>query len=621
MRTLLLADESITVQRVIALTFAGEPIQVISVGDGQQAIEKMAAKRPDIVLAGTTLPTVNGYDLAKFMRGKTGLRDVPILLLAGAFETVDEAQLASSGANGIIEKPVEPTTVIGRVKELLGLKPEEKPAAPAGRTITSPGGAGAKDEKKLPVATPPRAVTNTKGGPTKWEQLRNQSGLEPNTKSVEDSSTRSDDYLDTLDAAFDTLDQQLSGRAAATKPRNPSGPLAQSVGSGDPRSPGRRPSGEPAVSGNPIFEIDDDWFGEEDSKARADARAGRRELADDLKDAALQAPGAAAPADPIFEVDDEWFKEDELARAAKREEQRELAAEMGIHDVDLPEKEAALTAAPASDLDFDFGLDDLNKPAEPAASMTEELQELASLPQPEPMAAQPEPAAAPPQPAQPEPVAMPSLPTSPIIPQSDPAPAASVSARADAGELRHDLAVAASGREGGPIDPEIADDFAALLAFEQGDPHALPVRPPAPPPEIRVVAPEITDEMLGEIASRVAPPEITDAMLTQIASRVAPPPITEATLDRIAERVAPPVITDAILGEIASRVPAPEISEQMLDQIASRVADRLNSSAFGEQLREQISAVLRDTVRSVVSETSERLVRDEIDRIKARHER
>jgi DNA-binding response OmpR family regulator len=147
MHTLLLADDSITVQRVIALTFAGEPIQVVSVGNGQQAMEKMAAARPDIVLAGTTLPGVNGYDLAKYMRSKTELRDVPVVLLSGAFELVDDAQLASSGADGIIEKPLEPTTVIGRVKELLGLKSDAKPAAPVGRTITSPGAGGGRPDK------------------------------------------------------------------------------------------------------------------------------------------------------------------------------------------------------------------------------------------------------------------------------------------------------------------------------------------------------------------------------------------------------------------------------------------------------------------------------------------
>ena len=55
-------------------------------------MEQMAAERPDIVLAGTTLPQVNGYDLARFVRSKPELQDVPVLLLSGAFETVDEAR-------------------------------------------------------------------------------------------------------------------------------------------------------------------------------------------------------------------------------------------------------------------------------------------------------------------------------------------------------------------------------------------------------------------------------------------------------------------------------------------------------------------------------------------------
>jgi hypothetical protein len=60
---------------------------------------------------------------------------------------------------------------------------------------------------------------------------------------------------------------------------------------------------------------------------------------------------------------------------------------------------------------------------------------------------------------------------------------------------------------------------------------------------------------------------------------------------------------------------APVITEEMLDSIAERVAARLNSS-LGEQWRELMAVTVRDSVRSVVSETSERLVREEIDRIK-----
>src|SRR5829696_7130962 len=128
----------------------------------------MAAQRPDIVLASTMLPQVSGYDLARFMRGKPELKDVPVLLLTGAFETVDEARLASSGANGVIEKPVEPNLVISRVEELLGMKGDEKPAV-AGRQVASPDGAA---QNRLPAAAPPRPVTPTRATPAKADDKR-----------------------------------------------------------------------------------------------------------------------------------------------------------------------------------------------------------------------------------------------------------------------------------------------------------------------------------------------------------------------------------------------------------------------------------------------------------------
>ncbi len=149
---------------------------------------------------------------------------------------------------------------------------------------------------------------------------------------------------------------------AAKPPRNPAGPLGQSAGAADPRSPGRT-SGERqhAPPGNPVFEVDDDWFGGAESQARADARAGRREIAEDLSDPeSAGRRGRRRRRQPIFEVDDDWFAEDDKARAARLDEQRALAAEMGIHDVDLPHAEPAPNApAPPSDLDFDFGLDDI----------------------------------------------------------------------------------------------------------------------------------------------------------------------------------------------------------------------------------------------------------------------
>ena len=89
---LLLADDSVTIQRVIELTFADEDVQVVAVGDGQQAIDRVRLDHPDIVLADVGMPELDGYEVSAFIKGDPALAHIPVLLLTGAFEPIDEAQ-------------------------------------------------------------------------------------------------------------------------------------------------------------------------------------------------------------------------------------------------------------------------------------------------------------------------------------------------------------------------------------------------------------------------------------------------------------------------------------------------------------------------------------------------
>ena len=118
-KTLLLADDSVTIQRVIELTFAHEDIRVVSVADGTRAVECIDGRAA-------------GHRARRRRRAGSGrlrdrraheevaaLRDIPVLLLAGAFEPVDEGRVRASGCDGVLVKPFEPQQLVGRVKELL----------------------------------------------------------------------------------------------------------------------------------------------------------------------------------------------------------------------------------------------------------------------------------------------------------------------------------------------------------------------------------------------------------------------------------------------------------------------------------------------------------------------
>ncbi len=121
--TLLLADDSVTIQRVIELTFAEEDVDVVAVSDGDQAIKRLESAPPDIVLADIGMPGRDGYEVARYIRQTPKLAHIPVVLLTGAFEPVDQAKAAEVGCDGVLAKPFEPQLVIGRVKELLAGAP------------------------------------------------------------------------------------------------------------------------------------------------------------------------------------------------------------------------------------------------------------------------------------------------------------------------------------------------------------------------------------------------------------------------------------------------------------------------------------------------------------------
>src|SRR3954454_15198281 len=99
--TLLLADDSVTIQRVIELTFADEDITVIAVSDGDQAIARLESSPPDIVLADVGMPGKNGYEVAEYVKKTPKLAHIPVVLLTGAFEPVDQAKATAVGCDGV----------------------------------------------------------------------------------------------------------------------------------------------------------------------------------------------------------------------------------------------------------------------------------------------------------------------------------------------------------------------------------------------------------------------------------------------------------------------------------------------------------------------------------------
>lgn len=152
-RKLLLADDSITIQKVIQITFAHEDYQLTVTDNGDAALAKVRDVQPDLVMADVYMPGKNGYELAAAIKEDAALQHIPVLLLAGSFEPFDEEKAKSCQADAWIEKPFESQTLIDKVNELLSAAPE--PAQPAPAAPEAAPTAPSPEPEPAPVAPAP----------------------------------------------------------------------------------------------------------------------------------------------------------------------------------------------------------------------------------------------------------------------------------------------------------------------------------------------------------------------------------------------------------------------------------------------------------------------------------
>ncbi|HDH02517.1 MAG TPA: response regulator, partial [Nitrospirae bacterium] len=121
-KKLLLADDSITIQKVVELILADEGFEIKSVGDGEHAWALIKEFMPDIVLADIEMPKMNGYQLCEKIKEDENTRDIPVILLAGAFEPIDEDLLKEAGADDYIVKPFESQELISKINAIFAEK-------------------------------------------------------------------------------------------------------------------------------------------------------------------------------------------------------------------------------------------------------------------------------------------------------------------------------------------------------------------------------------------------------------------------------------------------------------------------------------------------------------------
>src|SRR6266496_4794165 len=118
-KKILLADDSLTIQKVVELTLSGTDYELTCVSNGQKALEHLLHTRPDLILADVVMPERNGYEVCEAVKSNPITARIPLVLLSGTFEPFDRERAERIGCDLVVSKPFDAQQLLEQIETLL----------------------------------------------------------------------------------------------------------------------------------------------------------------------------------------------------------------------------------------------------------------------------------------------------------------------------------------------------------------------------------------------------------------------------------------------------------------------------------------------------------------------
>jgi CheY-like chemotaxis protein len=137
---ILIVEDSVTMRRVMEMTFAGEDAQLLTVESGELALQQGRDFGPDVAFVDASLPGLDGYEVTRQMKGDPQLAGTAVVLMASQHRPLDEARASEVGADDHILKPFDSQEAIDKATTFAGQAEAlyDAPSIPVARPATTP---------------------------------------------------------------------------------------------------------------------------------------------------------------------------------------------------------------------------------------------------------------------------------------------------------------------------------------------------------------------------------------------------------------------------------------------------------------------------------------------------
>ncbi len=117
---ILVVDDEIYIVHILDFSLGMEGYEVVTALDGEQALERVASEKPDLIVLDIMMPKLDGYEVCRAVKSNPATRTIPVILLSAKGRNVDQKMGFDVGADDYITKPFSPRKLVERINAILG---------------------------------------------------------------------------------------------------------------------------------------------------------------------------------------------------------------------------------------------------------------------------------------------------------------------------------------------------------------------------------------------------------------------------------------------------------------------------------------------------------------------
>ena len=118
-KKVLVVDDEIHIVHVVAIKLRNNGYDVISAGNGANALKLVQEEKPDIVVTDFQMPVMNGLELIENLRRDTSMENIPVILLTARGFAIDDEQKQKLQVSAVLSKPFSPKELLRSIEDIL----------------------------------------------------------------------------------------------------------------------------------------------------------------------------------------------------------------------------------------------------------------------------------------------------------------------------------------------------------------------------------------------------------------------------------------------------------------------------------------------------------------------